>query len=197
MSKIGSLTGHKVRLRALRKSTDFAKCLVWINDPEVACYLKLDPPVSEQQEEAWFSRVAVSTTEMVFSIDTLEGEHIGTMGLNAIDYRNRVATSGTLIGEKDYWGRGYGTDAKMVLLEYAFHTLGLHRVKSLIFADNERSIRMNLRCGYQREGLLRQERFKDGRYLDEVALGVLQDEWEPLWRSYSLRAPSASSASPR
>jgi len=183
MRPIGDLTGFKVRLRELRRSTDLQKCLAWVNDPEVTRFLKINPPVSEQQEEAFFASAGASG-DVVFAIETLEVAFIGTIGLRHIDHANKLATSGTLIGDKNYWGQGFGRDAKMLLLDYAFDTLGLRRVKSSVLEYNDRSLRMNRACGYRQEGVLRQERFKEGRYWDEILLAVMREEWEPIWERY-------------
>lgn len=120
--KLVFLKGKKVNLRPLRKSTDFEPCLRWINDPEVNQYLAMYLPVSEKKEEEWFDALSKNSNEVVLGIKTLDGKLIGVMGLHNIDSKDRTALTGALIGEREYWNKGYGTDAKMILLNYAFNT---------------------------------------------------------------------------
>jgi len=97
---------------------------------------------------------------------------------------HRLATFWAIIGEKDYWGKGYGTDAKMSLLYYAFRILNLHRVASSVYEFNTRSLDYNKHCGYKVEGVLRKNCFKEGQYYDEILLGVFREEWELIWDYY-------------
>ncbi len=183
-NKIVFLRGRKVTLRSLDKETDLASCQRWVNDAEVRHYLKRYMPVSRQAEEEWFDGLAKKPNDLVFAIETLEGKFIGTMGLLGIHWKDRFATSGAMIGEKDYWGKGYGTDAKMALLDYAFNALNLRKVCSTVISYNKRSLRCLLRCGYKIEGRRKNQFFKDGRYWDEVVLAVFKKDWLPIWRKY-------------
>lgn len=94
------------------------------------------------------------------------------------------STHGAMIGEKEYWGKGFGTDAKMALLEYAFNTLGLRRVKSEALAFNKRSIAYSLHCGYVLEGTKKKEVFRDGRFHDLVFLAATRKTWLPYFTKW-------------
>lgn len=173
------LSGRRVYLRALEE-TDVERCHRWINDPEVRRFLLSIRPMDLVAERSWFAAIPRSSppSDVLFSICLHEGErHIGTTALHRIDWPNRKATSGTLIGEKETWGQGYGTEAKDLLLRYAFDTLGLHRVSSEVLAFNERSARHLVSNGYVEEGRRRSSIFRDGKWWDEVLFGVLADEW--------------------
>lgn len=184
-NKVVFLKGKKVILRPLSKA-DVPTLLRWINDPEVNQYLSAYLPVMEQREEKWLESLAKedNNTHIIFGIETHEGFFIGTMGIHHVDWHNRIAITGALIGEKEYWGQGYGTDAKMVLLEYAFNTLNLRKIYSSVIAYNERSLRYSLHCGYRIEGRRRKHWFRRGRYWDDIILGVFKREWLPVWRRY-------------
>jgi len=184
-SSVVFLQGRRVILRPLRKSTDLETCLRWINDPEVNQFLAAYLPVSETQEAEWFDNLAKRPNDIVFGIELREnGRFIGVMGLHRINWKDRVATTGAIIGEKDCWGKGYGTDAKMILLDYAFNTLNLRKVCSSVIAFNRRSLRYSLHCGYRREGRLRRQMFRRGRYWDEILLGLFREDWLPIWEKY-------------
>lgn len=103
---------------------------------------------------------------------------IGIMGLHRIDWISRIATTGAIIGPSTHRGQGLGTDAKIALLEYAFNTLGLRKIMSSVLDGNERSARYSQRCGYKIEARLKEQRFKNGRYVDEIILSVFKEDFE-------------------
>lgn len=177
------LKGGRVYLRPPMKS-DIPRLLRWINDPEVNRFLGSYLPMLEQDEEEWFEELHKGKLHnMVFAI-MLGETHIGNMGIHRIDWKSRVATTGALIGEKDYWGKGYGSEAKMLLLNYAFNTLNLRKICSNVVAFNERSVGYSLRCGYQEEGRLRAQHYEHGAYWDEIRLAVFKEDWLPLWEEF-------------
>jgi len=179
------LEGKKVILRPLDKHTDAEKLQCWINDPKVRHNLAMIFPNTLKNEEDFIDRGGDATKGVVLGIVIKEtGELIGTMALHEIDWPNRNANTGAMIGEKEYWGKGYGTDAKMILLDYAFNTLNLHTVSSMAFAFNKRSIGYNAHCGYRVEGVQKSRLFRAGRYWDRVLLGVSKKDWLPIWRRY-------------
>ncbi len=181
--KIVFLLGKTVNLRPVSRE-DIPKILVWINDPEVRQFVASVYPTTQKFEEDWVDGLGKDKDNIVVVIETKEGKAIGLMGLHRIDWVNRVATTGALIGDKEYWGKGFGSDAKMVLLDYAFNTLNLHRINSDVIAFNERSLNYSLRCGYKIEGKKRQAMFRHGKYWDRIELGLLREEWIPVWENY-------------
>jgi len=183
-NRVVFLRGRKVILRPLDKETDLEACQRWINDPEVRQYLKRFLPTSKQTESEWLDSLGKKTDDIVLAIETLDGKFIGTMGLHKIDWKDRTAITGALIGDKTYWGKGYGTDAKMVLLDYAFNQLGLRKICSSVLAFNKRSLRYNLHCGYKVEGIQKKQIFRDGKYRDKLLLAVFQEDWLPIWEKY-------------
>jgi RimJ/RimL family protein N-acetyltransferase len=166
--------GTKVRLRAIERD-DLPAFVRWFNDPEVREHLAMYRPLSLAQEEKWFERHAQpDPPDHVFAIETQEGAHIGNTGLHNVDWKNRNAELGIVIGEKDYWGQGYGTDAIQTLLGYAFGEMNLHRVSLRVDADNLRGIRCYEKCGFCHEGTLRQVVFTEGKYKDQHIMAILR-----------------------
>lgn len=167
--------GEKVRLVPLDKARHMENALVWVNDPDVTeLTLTGDFPIGRIAEEAWFERVGgeMSKTpeEVIFAVETLAGEHIGTAGIHRIDWRHGVAVTGTLIGPADARGRGYGTDAARVRTRYAFEVLGLRLLLSEVFAENASSLRMLERVGYREVGRIPRRFWRRGAYRDIVLL---------------------------
>jgi RimJ/RimL family protein N-acetyltransferase len=100
--------------------------------------------------------------------------HPGCAATNA--FLDRYAMLGLVIGRKDYWGKGLGTEAVRLLCRYAFDELNLHRVALSTYAINERGVRLYTRVGFKIEGRKREHAFIEGRYVDEVLMGLLRGE---------------------
>lgn len=177
------ISGRLVNLRPVMKS-EVNAITRWVNDPKVRHFIGKVLPQTEKQEEDWFNKLGESDKHVVLGIETKEGVLIGVMGIHDINRENRTATTGALIGEKEYWGRGYGTDAKMFLLQYAFETLNLHKICSNVIAFNKRSLQYSLHCGYKLEGRRRKHVWRVGKYWDLLELGLFRKEWQPIWRRY-------------
>jgi RimJ/RimL family protein N-acetyltransferase len=108
---------------------------------------------------------------------------IGFIGLFGIEWNHGNAWVGIGLGERDYWGKGYGTDAMCAILDYAFNELNLYRVTLDVFEYNPRAIRSYEKAGFQLEGRVRKMIHRDGRRWDVLVMGVLRDEWEERsWR---------------
>lgn len=187
LSPVVFLRGRRTILRPPTKA-DAAIMTRWINDPDVRQFVTTSYPISEETEATYLADVN-KPDKNVFLVIEVDGRPIGTMGLHSINLIDRTCTTGAIIGEKDCWGKGYGTDAKMALLEYAFDSLGLRKIHSSVIAYNARSLAYSLKCGYVEEGRRRQRFFKKGRHYDEILLGILRKEWAPkhkLWKAGKL-----------
>ena len=181
--KLIFLVGKRVNLRPFLKA-DIPTLTRWINNPAVREFVLATLPQTEKQEEEWFNKLGSDDKNIVLGIETKDNVLIGSMGIHRIEWRGRIFTPGAPIGEKDYWGKGYGTDAKMILLDYIFNTLNLRKVCSAVIAYNKRSLHYNLHCGYKVEGIRRKHIFKKGRYWNQIELGLFKEEWLPIWNRY-------------
>ena len=103
---------------------------------------------------------------------------IGSAGLHQIHFKDRHAEFGILIGEKSAWGKGYGTEVTALMTGYGFATLNLNRVWLRVHEDNQRGIKAYEKVGFKREGVLRQHKYREGRYVDVVVMGILREEWQ-------------------
>ncbi|MDQ0159609.1 GNAT family N-acetyltransferase [Alkalibacillus salilacus] len=118
-----------------------------------------------------------SSSKSYIIIDRKNEISIGITSLINIDYKNRNAESIIDIGEKEYWGQGYGTEALNLLLNYAFQELNLHRVSLKVFSFNEKAIKLYQKLGFKEEGKSRQSLFRNGQWHDIIHMGMLQDEY--------------------
>jgi RimJ/RimL family protein N-acetyltransferase len=175
--------GPRVTLRPL-KEDDAPRLTKWINDPKVTQFVTAYLPTMEVEEREWIKSLTTRKTTNIVVMLVVDGVPIGTMGIHGIDYRHGIATTGALIGEPDYWGKGYGSEAKMLLLEYAFNTLNLRKINSEVIAYNERSTQYSLKCGYKIEGRRRLEHYAKGEYWDVIQLAVFREDWQPIWEAF-------------
>jgi RimJ/RimL family protein N-acetyltransferase len=102
---------------------------------------------------------------------------IGYCTIEHIDCHNHKCEVGIVIGEKDYWHKGIGSAVIRELLKRAFTALHMHRVEAVIHADNVASIRCFTRAGFQRDGTLRDAKYRHGRYVDLLVYSLLDSEW--------------------
>ena len=168
------LQGDRLRLRPLA-STDLRRCVKWFSDPQIIHFLGRNSPVTLPEEERWFRDYERRTDEQIFAIEA-EGLHIGNIGLHKIDRVHRKADVGIVIGEPTFWSKGYGTEAMRTALLYAFGPLSLNKVSLDVLEYNTRAIRIYERLGFNREGVHREDIYKDGRFVHVIRMSILARE---------------------
>jgi len=173
------LRGDNVRLRAVEEG-DLPLLVRWMNDPEVRYWLHHSdrPDATVESVRGRFGLTEERFPNLVWLIETLEGRPVGHLALLQMDPHHKRAELAISIGEKDCWSRGYGTDAIRTVLRHGFEELGLRRVDLHTDADNARGIRCYEKCGFVREGMMRERRLRYGKPLDMVLMAVLRDEWQ-------------------
>ena len=172
--------GEKVTLRAIERE-DLPLLKKFNNDLAVELAGGGDPPMVQSlaRVEAEFEQNSSQggRDDGNFGIE-VEGKLIGICALFRYDHTSHTCELGIAIGDKDYWGKGYGRDAVRLLLKYAFHFRNFHKVYLNVHAKNQRAVRSYLACGFQEEGRLRQHVWSDGAYDDLLYMGVLREEWQ-------------------
>jgi RimJ/RimL family protein N-acetyltransferase len=172
------MQGKLVRLRAYEKS-DADALFRWFSDEEVTQWL--GPPAFRSrahQEEFIELAQASSDDAKYFAIETLDGKLVGDCGLRFIDWKSRKAEFFITIGEKQFWGKGLGTDALRTVIRLAFDKMNLNRLWLSVLVDNPRAVRCYEKCGFVREGLMRQESYVDGKYRDVLMMALLREEYD-------------------
>ncbi|CAN5800659.1 GNAT family protein [soil metagenome] len=183
------IRGERVALRRPRPE-DLAAVVRWYRDPEVARLTRYQTRQMTQAEiERFFQVRMLALDALAYSIVELpEWRVIGFTTFSALDGDNGSVMFHITIGERDAWGRGLGTEATRLMLGHAFERLGLHRVGLTVFSYNTRAIRSYEKAGFEVEGRLRDAIVRDGRYFDEIQMGILAGEW--LDRRYAELAPA-------
>jgi RimJ/RimL family protein N-acetyltransferase len=172
------LIGKKARLAPLDESMaeDFFS---WINAPDINRYRPAPPVASLEAEREWIRKTGASESDITWAIYSLDdGVLIGSTGLISYSLQHQRAVSGTLIGRKEYWGRGIGSDVVRLRTQYAFEELKLHKLISEVISENCASLRMLLHAGYHVVGLNRDHYLEGDRWLNLYALECLREDWE-------------------
>lgn len=178
------LAGVKCYLSPIQPD-DAAAWTAWMNDLEVTLPLG-DEAYIPYSLERMLEDVAdaIQRQQHIFSIVTLADDLlIGRCLLFAMDTVNRSAMLGILIGEKDYWGKGYGQEATRLLLDYAFNLLNLHSVMLGAFSFNQRAIHAYERIGFKVIGRRREARLIGGKAYDVVFMDILESEFRERYPS--------------
>ena len=172
------LSGPTTYLRPVEKA-DAPTLAAWFNDPEVTRFLLRYQPITLGRQEAFLDKIDASETHGLLGIVTREADRlIGVTGLHNMDIRNRHAVFGINIGDKSYWGKGHGTEATRLLIDHAFLTLNLNRIWLEVVEFNPRAILSYEKLGFRHEGRLRQHIFREGKYWDNLVMGIVRADWE-------------------
>ena len=174
------LKGQKALLRAMRRD-DLPRLCAFNNDVEVELAGGGDPPMPqtlERLENDFNQAVAKGGRDgSSFAIEA-DDKLIGQCALFGFDDVAQSAELGITIGDKEYWGLGYGRDAIMLLLDYGFRLRNLRKIYLKVNSNNERAIHAYAACGFVEEGCWRSHVWSNNQYLDLVCMGILRHEWK-------------------
>ena len=173
------LQGKLVLLRAMTRD-DLPRLCTFNNDIAVELAGGGDPPIPQAlaRLEAEFDQATAKGGRdgMGFAIEA-DGLFIGQCALFNVNETARTCELGITIGDKAYWGKGYGREAIQLLLRYAFQYQNYRKVWLHVHATNERAIRAYLGCGFVEEGRQRAHVWSNGAFEDLVIMGILRQEW--------------------
>lgn len=176
--KTAFLIGEKVYLRPLERE-DAPLVRDYINDPEVTRNLTIHRPINLERQAERLARSCGDENIVFLGIALKENDRlIGATDLTLGAFRDRSASFGISIGAKDEWNKGYGTEATRLMVEYGFLTLNLNRISLTVYEFNPRAVRTYEKVGFQREGVLRQAVYREGRFWDVYTMGILRVDWD-------------------
>lgn len=173
-----NIIGRVVTLRAIETS-DLPLLQQWANDPEIQLLLGgWHLPSSKSSIDKWYEGIKADALNQRFAIDTLEHGLIGTANLVDINWKDRNAFHGMMIGHSEIRGRGYGTDTVMAIMRYAFEELGLERLDGSIIEYNEASYRLYvLKCAWKEEGRKIRWYWRHNRFWDKIIVGINREDY--------------------
>lgn len=176
-----NISGRLVTLRAIEAS-DLPTLNAWANDPEIQSKLAgWHFPTNMNDQQKWFESLSCVGNNQRFAIDVPDFGLIGTANLVEIDWKNRNAFHGMMLGDRDIRGKGYGVDTIMAMMRYVFDELGLNRLDGAMLETNEASIHVYCKkCGWKIEGRKRGWFYRNGQFFDKVIVGVTRDDYKAL-----------------
>ena len=171
------LVGDRVYLRPYEKE-DLRHLRAWANDPETRGLIGEVRPTSEVEAERWFQRVQDDRDRIWFAVVLKQDDRvIGEAGLLRMFPPWRTTDLTMIIGEKEARGKGYGSEAIHLLLDYAFGYLNFHRVAIGVVGFNERALKFYERIGFSREGVQRDGYYHNHAYHDFIMMSILEEEF--------------------
>lgn len=173
------LQGERVRLTAKNAETDVEAFTKWSYDSEFRRFQdsEIARPKSNKQIAERYDQPDDDSRFMFIIRPVLSEEPLGFTILRVV-WAHGDAWLGVGIGDRNYWGRGYGSEAVRLTLDYAFDELNLQRVSLTTLEANGRGRRAYEKCGFVYEGMLREASRYDGELMGEIFMGVLRSEWE-------------------
>ncbi|MFC1808895.1 GNAT family N-acetyltransferase [Candidatus Omnitrophota bacterium] len=176
------LIGKQVYLRPFERTDIESDYQNWLHDEEITRYLVVgSAPHTYDALVEYYNANAQSTNSFFFAIIAQDSDKIiGTARLFAIDWIHRKAKRGIMIGDKAYWGKGIGGEVINLISSFAFERLNLNKLISGTLAGNVGIHKINERCGYKREGLLRSEEYHVGQYHDVILWGLIREDYEKI-----------------
>jgi len=182
MGKQVFLKGEKVFLSSIEKKDikELSKLIVkWVNDNAVTYYMfRGQKPKNTEQVAEELRNDIDSGHNVVFLVsDNKTKKSIGYAGLYEINQTARKAEFQVLIGEKDFWGKGLGTDITELLVFYGFDRLNLNRIYLGFTADNKAAEKAYTKSGFTHEGILKQDIYRNSQYYDSARMAILRDDY--------------------
>jgi RimJ/RimL family protein N-acetyltransferase len=173
-----NITGEKVALGPRRREL-LPLYLKWINDFESLRTLggRLHPMTMEAEEQ-WYADSSRNEPYNFTIYERSTLRPIGNTGFHEVNLAHRQATFGILIGEKECWNQGYGTEATRLMLDYGFNALGLHNIMLHVFSNNPRAVRAYQKAGFREMGRRREARRVGDRVYDVIYMDCLATEFQ-------------------
>lgn len=172
------LTGEKVYLRSVEEA-DLATLVAWRNTPEIWAQFYNKFPLSLSGQKAWFDNLNASERRKLFLV-CLQGQDspVGTIGLDNIDFANQCVEIGSvLVAEKAALGKGVAQEAMRLMCDFCFNHLNMNRIYLSVFANNSRAVKLYEKCGFSREGVMREAHFSNGSFVDSLMMSLLRRDF--------------------
>jgi RimJ/RimL family protein N-acetyltransferase len=176
-----NIRGKKVLLRAIEED-DLVLLHKWANEPYICSMIGgWHFPSSKVDQRKWFESLNVNSTNQRFAIEAEVEGLIGTANLVNLNWKDKNAHHGMLLGDKDIRGKGYAVDTIMTIMRYSFDELGLNRLDGSIIEYNKASYGVYLeKCGWKMEGTAREWYFRNNQFYDKHLVGVTKKDYQEL-----------------
>ena len=176
MKYFKKLVGERIYLSP-RNVEDVEIFTEWMNDFFITDYTGRSYSTITLQEEKAYLEKEQNNKSVFAIIDLQTDEIIGNVGLHEINNINRTATLGIFIGNKNYWSKGYGTEAIQLILDFGFNYLNLNNIDLVLMEFNQRALKCYEKCGFKEIGRRRKCNFINGKYYDSILMDILAEEF--------------------
>jgi ribosomal-protein-alanine N-acetyltransferase len=173
------LKSRDIFLGALSRKEKLDGYANWINDQETTLFMGSGRfPLDNEELKDYIKMYTNSKDGMILGIFLKRSSrHIGNITLHQIDWRNRNAEVGVIIGDRRVRGMGYATESIRLVAEHAFNKLNLWKLYSGMIKGNEASKKAFEKVGFKVEGILKEHFYLNGKYLDCFRMGLLKTEF--------------------
>lgn len=173
------LEDNHIGLRTLEDNDVNGNYFNWFNDQEVCRYNSHHRfPMTTNDLAEYIKRSSSKINEIVLAVELKENKtHIGNISLQKINYIDRSAEIAFMMGEKQYWGKGYGSKAASLLISHGFEQLGLQRIYFGTSQENVGMQKIGEKLNFKQEGVRRKALYKNGTFWDIYEYGLLREEW--------------------
>lgn len=174
------LIGKRVSLNGLKPSAlkENGGYYRWLDDLSLDLYSERSYfPNSPQRMEGYYALSVQKKLVLLGIFDTARNTHVGNITLQELDWINRRAFMGYLIGEREFAGRGYATESCLMMLYYGFNKLNFDKIWTTVSAEHAASLKVAEKAGFKVEGRLRAHQMRNGQRYDLLMVGALRQEW--------------------
>ena len=176
MKYFKKLVGERIYLSP-RNVEDVEIFTEWLNDFYITDYTGRSYSTITLQEEKEYLEKEQNNKNVFAIIDLQTDKIIGSIGLHEINNINRTATLGIFIGNKEYWSKGYGSEAIQLILDFGFNYLNLNNIDLALMEFNQRALKCYEKCGFKEIGRKRKCNFINGKYYDSILMDILTEEF--------------------
>ena len=169
---VEKIQGQTIYLRELTESDATADYCAWLNDSQVTRYLKTHQADIASLKQ-YIKKQQADVNSFFVGIFSQDGnQHIGNMKLEPIDWDKKTAFFGLLVGNKNYWGKGIGTEATKLLVNYAFAKMGLEKIILVATVENKAAIRIYEKVGFKIDGTKPAVKFDNGEQVNQITMSI-------------------------
>ncbi len=174
------LKGDRIELRRISIEDADATYLSWLNDDEVTRGLEtIVKPYSLEMLHRYVTEIIANENSYMFMVvDVESGKKIGTTKIHNVSKKNGTCNIGLMIGDKNFWAKGYGGDIYRTAVDFAFTQLGIRKIWEMVHSDNTASLAMFRKIGFEEEGRLKEQVLSGGKFVDNVLLGMFAKNWK-------------------
>ena len=166
------IEGWRIYLGVLDEEKATPEYCDWLNDPEVNKYLETKESTIDELKQ-YIKDKNENPNCLFLGIFLKENnKHIGNIKLEPIEFDDKMATMGILIGGKDYWGKGIGTEATKLLVNYAFNSLHLKEINLGVISENKAAIKVYKKAGFQIDIIEKKSAKYGNKYYDGIIMGI-------------------------